>query len=103
MNEKEFAEYLDRNSNVRDKFSEKAMDYQIQLNDERAFARQWNEAEINRAVDKMYQQFLDSVYEKVQSGVDTAHRDDEQAWINFMDSNDILDSLEDSTSELEFG
>ena len=69
MDREEFETYLNANSRAVALFRSRALSYQHSQNRKRAASKQWNEAVINSAVDKMVEQFVDNVYEKLRTSI----------------------------------
>ncbi len=101
MDNQEFETYVEENSRIKDIFWEKALAYQNKLNDDRQPAKKWNDAEINRAIEKMYVPTIENIYEKVQSGIRNKHATP-QDWQRFIDDNELFDNIELSMADIEF-
>lgn len=99
MDKEELSEYLDSNSDVKSKFMEKALDYQNEKNHNRQMAKRWNETKVERAADKMYDQVLTSIYDKLKANIKSS---DDKKWIMVIEENNVLEDLEDSMSEITF-
>ncbi|MDG2982579.1 putative transposase [Latilactobacillus phage TMW 1.1447 P1] len=102
MNKLELLEYLEKNSTAVITFKSKALDYQNMKNQKRQPAKRWNAAKIERAVDKMLDQFIDSIFNKLKSAIKEDKYNPRDSWIKFMDANNILGDLEESVIEMEF-
>ena len=92
MNKNELLEYIDTNSTAITIFKDKVRTEQEAKNKKRQPAKRWNEAKIERTVDKFTDDFISNVYDKLYKGV-----------IEFIETNEILDSLEESVSMMEIG
>ncbi|MTV81848.1 hypothetical protein [Secundilactobacillus folii] len=101
MDNSELQTYLKENSQVEERFMEKALAYLNQENLKRAPARRYNDTMVQRQADKLFDQVLDDVNSKIASQIRGEHT--RQAWVNFMEQTDLLEELEDSMSELNFG
>lgn len=66
-------------------------------------AKRWNEAKIERTVDKFTDDFISNVYDKLYKGVKADRNTPRNKWIEFIETNEILDSLEESVSMMEIG
>lgn len=100
MNTDELKQYLAENSQVENRFMEKALDYLNQKNLDRAPARRYNETMVQRQADKLYDELLENVNSKIASqnrGPQT-----KESWIKIMAANNLLEGLEDSMSDLSF-
>ena len=102
MNKLELLEYLENNSTAIITFKSKALDFQNLKNKGRQPAKRWNDAKVDRAVDKMLDQFVDNIFNKLKSAVKENKYNPRDSWIQFMDANNILGDLEESVIELEF-
>lgn len=101
MDNLELKTYLEENSQVEDRFMEKALAFLNQQNLDRAPARRYNETMVQRQADKLFDQVLDDVNSKIAAQV--RGEQTRAAWINFMDQSNLLEELEDSMSDLNFG
>lgn len=102
MKKIELAEYIASNSEVQSKFESKAMEYQQMKNDKRPKAKQWNEAKMQHAVERMYGTVLDNVHNKIKPHIKPNVLDQHKAWSDFMEKNAVLEELEESMGEIEF-
>jgi len=103
LNFKEFEEYLNANLGSKSIFFEKAMEDQIRRNARRAPAKRWNEAKLERAVNKMWTDMATSIYNKFKISIKTNSSDPYQSWIDFIEKNEALENLDEMMTELEFG
>lgn len=101
LNPSELQAYLAQNSQVEHLFMEKALPYLNDKNLKRAPARRYNSAIIQRQADKLYDEFTAQIHGKITQQLH-GHKDRED-WLRFIDSNNLLEELEDSMSELSFG
>lgn len=99
MDKEELLEYIETNSGVKDKFMEKALDYQNGKNHKRPFAKRWNETKVERAADKMFNTVLDNIFDKLKPAIKSS---DNKKWIMFIEENNVLEDLEDSMGEISF-
>ena len=97
MEKYEFEEYLESNSNVKESFMNKALEYQQQKNKDRAVAKRWRDGRVEHEAEQMWQQFLDGTYETVRNAGKKNHN-----WIEFMETNEVLDNLEIGVAEMTF-
>ncbi len=103
LNFKEFEEYLDANLGSKDIFFEKAMEDQMRRNARRPPAKRWNEAKLERAVNRMWTDIVRSIYDKFKITINTKSSDPYQAWIEFFEKNEALENLDEMMNDLEFG
>lgn len=103
MNKNELLKYIDTNSSAITIFKDKVRSDQEAKNKKRQPAKRWNEAKIERQVDKFTDEFIGSVYDKISKGLKANRNTPTQEWINFIENNEILDSLEESVSIMEIG
>lgn len=103
MNKNELLEYIDNNSTAITIFKDKVRAEQEAKNKKRQPAKRWNEAKIERTVDKFTDDFISNVYDKLYKGVKANRNTPRNKWIEFIETNEILDSLEESVSMMEIG
>ncbi|WP_369901392.1 hypothetical protein [Lactiplantibacillus plantarum] len=103
MNEEQLQEYIANNSQVQNIFMNKAVDYLNGKNKKRQPAKKWNEARIQRQAEKMYAQVIEDLYNKLHRQVKANRFTPAETWIKFINENEVLDGLEESMIELEFG
>ena len=72
-------------------------------NKKRQPAKRWNEAKIERTVDKFTDDFIGNIYDKLYKGLKANRNTPAQKWIAFIETNEILDDLEESVSMMEIG
>lgn len=80
----------------------KATDYLNGKNKKRQLAQKWNEARIQRQAEKMYDQVIENLYNKLHTQVKANRFTPASTWIKFINENEVLDGLEESMIELEF-
>lgn len=103
MNKEQLQQYVANNSQVETIFMSKVVDYLNGKNKKRQPAKKWNEARIQRQAEKMYDQVIEDLYNKLHTQVKANRFTPADQWIKFIDKNDVLDGLEESMIELEFG
>lgn len=103
MNKNELLEYIDSNSAAITIFKDKVRTEQETKNKKRQPAKRWNEAKIERTVDKFTDDFISNVYGKLYKGMKATRNTSSQKWIDFIETNEILDDLEESVSMMEIG
>ncbi|MFT8762318.1 MAG: hypothetical protein ABF857_13840 [Lacticaseibacillus paracasei] len=102
MDREEFETYLNANSRVVAIFRSQALAYQHSKNRQRAASKRWSKTVVASAVDKMVSQFVDNVYDKLNANVKENKLHPYENWVNFIETNEVLDSLEDSVAEIDF-
>lgn len=102
MDREEFETYLNANSRVVAIFRSQALAYQHSKNRQRSTSKRWSETVVASAVDKMVNQFIDNVYDKLKTNIKENKFQPYESWVRFIETNEVLDSLEDSVGELEF-
>lgn len=102
MNKKELEEYINKNSQTIEIFSEKALEYQTGKNNDRPKKKRWDEVKIGHAVDGMSSTFMENIHDKIKVQVKKNEFDPQRPWIDFITKNDVLDELEESVIEMEF-
>ncbi|WEV56173.1 hypothetical protein [Ligilactobacillus acidipiscis] len=102
MSKKELEEYINRNSHVIEIFSEKALEYQTDKNNNRFENKRWDEVKIAHTVDRMVNAFIEDVYQKLRSQIKENRFAPKWSWIDFMIKNEVLDKMEESVIEIKF-
>lgn len=103
MNKNELLEYIDNNSTAITIFKDKVRTEQEAKNKKRQPAKRWNDAKIERTVDKFTDDFIGNVYDKLYKGMKANRNTSNEEWIAFIETNEILDDLEESVSMMEIG
>lgn len=103
MEIKELETYLEENSKVKSIFMEKTMEFQQEKNAKKQPAKRLNEAKINRIVDKMWDQVLESIHNSIMKQMNGNINYLGDKWPQFIEDNEILDMLEESIESIEFG
>lgn len=101
LNPTELQDYLTANSQVEARFMERALPYLNAENLKRAPARRYNDTMVQRQADKLYSQFVEQVHGKIAQQL--RGEQNQQAWLKLIEQNNLLEELEDSMSELNFG
>lgn len=102
MTFKEFLEYMENNLNNRDTFYKKALDDQIARNARRLAAKRWNEQKINRVIDRQWSDMMKNVYDKFKTNIKINPSNPFNSWIDYIERNDALESLDEMIVDLEF-
>lgn len=103
MNKSTLLEYIDTNSTAIATFKDKVRTEQESKNKKRQPAKRWNEAKIERMVDKYTDDFIGNVYDKIYKALKASRNTPVEKWIAFIETNEILESLEESVSMMEIG
>ncbi|WP_034538522.1 hypothetical protein [Carnobacterium inhibens] len=102
MNFKDFVEYMDSNFAGKNIFYQKAMEDQLARNARRPQKKRWNENKIDRAIDKIWVELMRNVYDKFKTVINSKSADPYQSWINYIEKNEALESLDEMIVDLEF-
>lgn len=102
MNKNELLEYIKTNSAVITIFKDKVRTDQKVKNKKRQPAKRWNEAKIERTVDKITDEFINNVYDKLAKGVKVNRHTTKQQWSTFIEEHEVLDELEESVIMISF-
>lgn len=98
----EFTEYMKENLDGYQGFYALALDYQNLKNSRRKEAKRWNEAKIDRAIEQMWKQSMQVLYDQIKSQVDRKAYDPRAAWIEYMEKQDIFGAVNEGLTEIEF-
>lgn len=96
MNRNELFEYIESNSTIITIFKNKVRADQKLKNKKWQPAKRWNESKIERTVDKITDDFINNVYDKLAKGVKANRHTTKQQWITFIEEHEVLDELEES-------
>ena len=102
MNKEGLLEYIDNNSTAVSNFKDKVRADQQAKNKKRQPAKRWNDAQIERQVDKFTDEFINNVYDKLSRAIKANNHTSKERWIKFIEANEILDELEESVSMIDF-
>lgn len=97
MKYKEFLEYMEKNLSGYQTFMRKARQFQAGLNIKRK--KEWPEERIERVAYEMWKKSMESLYNKINSGVKS---DTRFAWTDFIEKNNIFEIVNESISEMDF-
>lgn len=98
----EFLDYLEKNLSSYELFLIKAEEYQVGKNKKRPPAKRWNEKKLNKSITVMWKQSMEVGYNNIKSQIGKVQFDAHEKWLEFIVKHDILESINDSISELEF-
>ena len=93
---------IESNSTVITIFKNKVRADQKLKNKKRQPAKRWNESKIERTVDKITDEFINNVYDKLAKGVKANRHTTKQQWITFIEEHEVLDELEESVIMISF-
>ena len=102
MNKEELLEYIDTNSTAIANFKDKVRADQQTKNKKSQPAKRWNDARIERQVDKFIDEFIGNIYDKLSRAIKANNHTPKERWIKFIEENELLDDLEESVSMIDF-
>lgn len=102
MNKEELLEYIDNNSTAVSTFKDKVRTDQQARNKKRQPAKRWNDARIERQVNKFTDEFISNIYDKLSRVIKANSHTTEDKWVKFIEENELLDDLEESVSMIDF-
>lgn len=102
MNKEELFEYIDANSTTITNFKNKVRANYQTKNKKRQPAKRWNDAKIERQVDKFTNEFISNIYEKLSKAIKANNHTPAEKWIKFIEENELLDDLEESVGMIDF-
>lgn len=102
MNKEELLEYIDNNSSTVANFKDKVRTDQQAKNKKRQPAKRWNDARVERQVDKFTDEFISNIYDKLSQAIKANNQTPRERWIRFIEENELLDNLEESVSMIDF-
>lgn len=102
MNKEELLEYIDNNSNAVINFKDKVRADQQAKNKKRQPAKRWNDARIERQVDKFTNEFISNIHDKLSKALKVNNHTPKEKWIKLIEEKELLDDLEESVSMIDF-
>lgn len=99
MKYKEFLEYLEKNLAGYQTFMFKAMQFQCVKNAKRQAKARWADKKMEKAAGEMWKKAMEALYYNLKKEIKS---DFPSAWISFIEKNAILESVNESISELDF-
>lgn len=102
MNKEKLLEYIDNNSTAVSNFKDKVRADQQAKNKKCQPAKRWNDARVERQVDKFTDQFISNIYDKLSRAIKANNHTPKERWIKFIEENELLDDLEESVSMIDF-
>ncbi|WP_314065938.1 hypothetical protein [uncultured Vagococcus sp.] len=97
----EFTELMESLMSTKDSFYIKFTERENNLNDQRMTAQQWNETQIERAVDKQWKLFMGNIYDQVATKVKVTTPAD-KGWLEFITAEEFISSFDESIHEMTF-
>ncbi|HDV0866328.1 TPA: hypothetical protein RHK77_000487 [Enterococcus faecalis] len=99
----EFREYLEENAKSTLKiFREKIAEIENEKNSRRNKNKQWNEVQINRAIEQEVDKLIDNAYEQIKAQKGVPKYNGKEIWIEFMNEHDFLGMFSDGVNEMGF-
>ncbi|MEE6717017.1 hypothetical protein [Schleiferilactobacillus harbinensis] len=102
MDTEELRHYIEANSNVKHAYMNKAMEQLQEINRAKSPARRSNDAELDHQAEMMYANFIHDVHDKVVASTNLTGSDSYEQWINTIQRNEILESLEESIVDSDY-
>lgn len=99
MKYKEFLGYLEKNLTGYPTFMNKARRYQIEKNVKRPAKGRWDETKVEKAVTEMWKKAMETLYNNLKHEIKS---DFPSAWTSYIEKHEILESVNESISELDF-
>jgi ClpP class serine protease len=101
MDVEELQQYVEENSGVKDAFMEHTLGHLKEVNNALAPARRENSAILQHRADRMYDDFIEDLYDKIMTGL-KLHRDDSpEKLATVIEEAEILDNVEESIQDAE--
>lgn len=102
MNYQDFIEYMQENLSSYSFFMEKASEFQMKKNKDRAAKARWNDAKVELATTQMWTHAMDTLYGQLKGQIGMPALNPKQKWIAFIEENEIIETVNESLSEVEF-
>lgn len=99
MKYKEFLQYLESNLTGYQAFMQKATQFQLEKNAKRPAKGRWKNEKIERAACEMWKKAMEVLYNNLKHEIKS---DFPSAWISYIEKHEILESVNESISELDF-
>ena len=99
MKYKEFLEYLEKNLDGYQTFMRKALEYQTRKNAKRQKKDRWNEEKIEKAAYEMWKKSKENLYNNLKKEIKS---DLSFSWTSYIEKHEILETVNESISELDF-
>lgn len=99
----ELEEYLESHSQIVDNFRNKYAAFLNEQNAGRSTNKKWSSLRIENETDSAVSKFLSNIQAKLSSAMKPRQRKQYASWIDYMERNNVIDSLEESMMDLELG
>ena len=99
MKYKEFLEYLVKNLAGYQTFMFKAMQFQRAKNAKRPAKSRWADKTMEKATNEMWKKAMESLYNNLKREIKSEFP---STWISYIEKHEILESVNESISELDF-
>lgn len=99
MKYKEFLEYLEKNLTGYQTFMFKAMQFQRVKNAKRQAKARWDDKKMEKAAGEMWKKAMENLYNSLKCEIKS---DFPSSWISYIEKHEILESVNESISELDF-
>lgn len=99
MKYKDFLEYLKKNLGGYQTFMHKALEYQARKNAKRQKKDRWNEEKIEKAAYEMWKKSMEVLYNNLKKEIKS---DLSFSWTSYIEKHEILETVNESISELDF-
>ena len=99
MKYKEFLEYLEKNLTGYQTFMFKAMQFQRAKNVKRPAKSRWTDKKMEKAAGERWTEAMETLNNNIKKEIEA---DVPSVWISFIEKNAILESVNESISELDF-
>jgi uncharacterized coiled-coil protein SlyX len=80
----ELKQYIEENSGIKAAFMEKTMAQLNKINGDRSSAIRQNDAELQHQADRMFDTFVENIYQKILSGTPLTENDSAKQWASFI-------------------
>lgn len=99
MKYKEFLQYPEENLSGYETFIRKATAYQEEKNHKRPAKKCWNDEKVQAAAYDMWKASMQTLYDNLNREIGSGS---EFAWRDYIEKNNVLESVNDGISELSF-
>lgn len=99
MKYREFLEYLEKNLTGYQIFMLKAMQFQQDKNAKRQKKDRWENNKMEKATTEMWKKAMETLYYNLKKEIKS---DFPSTWVSYIEKHEILESVNESISELDF-
>lgn len=99
MKYKEFLDYLEKNLSGYEIFMLKAMQFQHAKNAKRSPKSRWTDKKMEKATNEMWKKAMESLYNNLKREIKSEFPTE---WITYIQTHEILESVNESINELDF-